>query len=150
MERKELGRKRRQMQRRRWVKKAGKISISVVIGLLMITGIWKIASPRMTKIRAFFPEEGQIATVQAAEPEMSDGSGSAGILELQKTIPPNEVPGWQYSKEGWWYAPSESTYYANGWLELDGKQYHFDLNGYMDTGWKAIGGKGCYFDQDGM
>ena len=56
----------------------------------------------------------------------------------------------QYSSSGWWYATDATTYYVNGWADIDGNQYHFDSNGYMATGWKAIGGKGCYFDDQGV
>ena len=61
-----------------------------------------------------------------------------------------DTPGWQLNDRGWWYAADAATCYVNGWLELEGNQYHFDSNGYMDTGWTAIGGKGCYFDQNGV
>lgn len=89
-------------------------------------------------------------TVSETAPEAEDGSGNAGIKKLAETTPPNETPGWQYSSSGWWYATDATTYYVNGWADIDGNQYHFDSNGYMATGWKAIGGKGCYFDDQGV
>lgn len=89
-------------------------------------------------------------TVSETAPEAEDGSGNAGIKKLAETTPPNETPGWQYSSSGWWYATDATTYYVNGWADIDGNQYHFDSNGYMATGWKPIGGKGCYFDDQGV
>ncbi len=89
--------------------------------------------------------------VEEVPPEQEDGSGQAGIsiLEDHRTVT-KAVPGWQQTDGRWWYATGQTSCYVNGWLQLEGNQYHFDSQGYMDTGWTPIGGQGYYFDSDGI
>lgn len=90
-------------------------------------------------------------TVEEVPPEQEDGSGQAGISTLEEHMTVTKaVPGWQQSDGRWWYATDQTTCYVNGWLQLEGNQYHFDSQGYMDTGWTPIGGQGYYFDNDGI
>lgn len=90
-------------------------------------------------------------TVEEVPPEQEDGSGQAGISALGENMTVTKaVPGWQQSDGRWWYATGQTTCYVNGWLQLEGNQYHFDSQGYMDTGWTPIGGQGYYFDSDGI
>ncbi|MCF0122410.1 MAG: polysaccharide deacetylase family protein [Lachnospiraceae bacterium] len=89
--------------------------------------------------------------VDVMEAEYSDGSGKAGKSALGENMEVEyDTPGWQLNEKGWWYASDAVTYYVNGWLKLEGKQYHFDKNGYMDTFWTVIGEKSFYFDQNGV
>lgn len=60
------------------------------------------------------------------------------------------VPGWQVDDTGWWYANDDGTYYTNGWQEIDGQEYYFNADGYMQTGWAVVGNKGCYFTEEGI
>ncbi|MGN0315865.1 MAG: polysaccharide deacetylase family protein [Fusicatenibacter sp.] len=150
MDRESLRKKRRRMRRKRILKNAARISVSVVVGLLLITGVWQLLSPRMEKKGASSVKGGVVETIQAAAPEKEDGSGQAGVVRLTSVVPENETPGWQYDATGWWYATSQETYYSNGWIEIDGSEYHFNRYGYIDTGWKAIGGKGYFFDEKGV
>ena len=138
------------MRRRQMMQKVSRISLCVVIGLLFLALIWKFAGAQLAKKGIVLSNDTAAKTVSETAPEAEDGSGNAGIKKLAETTPPNETPGWQYSSSGWWYATDATTYYVNGWADIDGNQYHFDSNGYMATGWKAIGGKGCYFDDQGV
>lgn len=49
----------------------------------------------------------------------------------------------------WKYQLSDKTYAVNTVLEIDGKYYSFDAQGYMETGWKNIAGKWYYFNTSG-
>lgn len=138
------------MRRRQMAQKTVRVSASVVLGLLFLALIWKFAGPKLAQKGIILNSNTAAEAVKETAPETEDGSGKAGILKLAETTPQNEVPGWQYSASGWWYAVDAASYYANGWAKISGKQYHFDANGYMATGWKAIGGKGCYFDGLGV
>ena len=138
------------MRRRQMMQKVSRISLCVVIGLLFLALIWKFAGAQLAKKGIVLSNDTAAKTVSETAPEAEDGSGNAGIKKLAETTPPNETPGWQYSSSGWWYATDATTYYVNGWADIDGNQYHFDSNGYMATGWKPIGGKGCYFDDQGV
>ena len=138
------------MRRRQMMQKVSRISLCVVISLLFLALIWKFAGAQLAKKGIVLSNDTAAKTVSETAPEAEDGSGNAGIKKLAETTPPNETPGWQYSSSGWWYATDATTYYVNGWADIDGNQYHFDSNGYMATGWKAIGGKGCYFDDQGV
>ena len=138
------------MRRRQMMQKVSRISLCVVIGLLFLALIWKFAGAQLAKKGIVLSNDTAAKTVSETAPEAEDGSGNAGIKKLAETTPPNETPGWQYSSSGWWYATDATTYYVNGWADIDGNQYHFDSNGYIATGWKAIGGKGCYFDDQGV
>ena len=138
------------MRRRQMMQKVSRISLCVVIGLLFLALIWKFAGAQLAKKGIVLSNDTAAKTVSETAPEAEDGSGNAGIKKLAETTPPNETPGWQYSSSGWWYATDATTYYVNGWADIDGNQYHFDSNGYMATGWKPIGGKGCYFDEQGV
>lgn len=59
---------------------------------------------------------------------------------------------WQKGKGGrWWYGEDYDPdgnydYASNGIYTIDGKQYGFDDNGYMQTEWQEHNGKQYYFD----
>lgn len=59
------------------------------------------------------------------------------------------TPGWHDSADGRWYQNSDGTYYAGGFQVIDGVQYSFDENGYMQTGWVSKGVQDYYFNEDG-
>ncbi len=57
---------------------------------------------------------------------------------------------WRQDDIGWWYCYADGTYVASDWLQVNGKWYHFDGNGYMQTG--LILDNGTYYylrDEDG-
>lgn len=53
-------------------------------------------------------------------------------------------PHWVENDKGWWYDNGDGTYPASTWMEIDGKHYYFDKNGYMVTGWLSHNGKRYY------
>lgn len=58
--------------------------------------------------------------------------------------------GWHRDSLGWWYADTETTYYADRWAKLGGNWYYFDEKGYMlmDT-WKVDSTGTYYLGADG-
>ena len=128
-----------------------KVAVCVGAAVVLVSVGWTIAKPFVRQSEwSAGTAAGNIVEVQAdvLDPENADGSGQAGQAALgEDMIVQYDTPGWQLNDNGWWYAVDEATCYINGWMEIDGKQYHFDSSGYMDTGWTAIGGQGCYFDE---
>lgn len=152
MEKEKLRKKVRRNRRVAMMQNCIKVGICVVTALLIVTLGWKIAKPfvKTTGINADAQGE-TLIQVQAGTNNVEDGSGDvakAALAEGQK--PTSAVPGWQVDDKGWWYAPDGQSCYANGWLTIDDKQYHFGKDGYMDTGWTAIGGEGYYFTDEGV
>lgn len=131
-----------------------KVAVCVGAAVVLVSVGWTIAKPFVRQSEwSAGRAAGNIVEVQAdvLDPENADGSGQAGQAALgEDMIVQYDTPGWQLNDNGWWYAVDEATCYINGWMEIDGKQYHFDSSGYMDTGWTAIGGQGCYFDESGV
>ena len=80
-----------------------------------------------------------------------DGTAATGEIVLQGTT-------YTFQKEGkllqgW---QDDGTYYnekgeqvASTWMEIDGKKYYFDADGYSLTGWQDLEGKRYYFNEDG-
>lgn len=42
--------------------------------------------------------------------------------------------GWNYDKNGWWYADSKTSYYKSCWHIINGHKYRFNSDGYALTG----------------
>ena len=59
------------------------------------------------------------------------------------------TPGWHSDENGKWYQNPDGTYYANGFMTVDGTQYSFGKDGYVETGWITRGVKDYYFNEDG-
>ena len=60
------------------------------------------------------------------------------------------TPGWHQDSRGWWYADSESSYYANRWAQINGKWYWFDEGGYIIMNeWKMDSTGTYYLGADG-
>lgn len=57
--------------------------------------------------------------------------------EISQNIRATTIPGqWIQASDGrWWYRHSDGTYTVNSWEYINGKWYHFDINGWMQTGW---------------
>lgn len=45
---------------------------------------------------------------------------------------------WESDDKGWWYRYDDGSYPYSELVDIDGKQYYFDENGYMCTGWREI------------
>ncbi|MFT4107870.1 MAG: N-acetylmuramoyl-L-alanine amidase [Lacrimispora sp.] len=59
---------------------------------------------------------------------------------------PEYTVGWNYDKNGWWYADTNTSYYKSCWQIINGHKYYFNPDGYALTGWQEIGGKWYYFE----
>ena len=154
MDKETLRKRIRRNRRKAMLQNCLKVAICVGAALVLVSAGWSVAKPFVRKSEWRTEDvAGALVNVHAdvMEPERPDGSGKAGKAALGENMAVQyDTPGWQLNDRGWWYAADAATCYVNGWLELEGNQYHFDSNGYMDTGWTAIGGKGCYFDQNGV
>lgn len=51
----------------------------------------------------------------------------------------------------WWYQNDGGGYPRSTWKKIDGKNYHFDKEGWLEAGWLNIGGKWyyCHEEHDG-
>lgn len=56
---------------------------------------------------------------------------------------------WMSSNGRWWYRWSDGSYPAGQMLEIDGKVYSFNTNGWMQTGWVKWDGSWYYFASSG-
>lgn len=150
---KELLRKRIERNRRvTFIQNCIKIGVCVVAALIIITVGWKLLGPviKTTGISED-AQTRQVIEVKAGTNVQADGSGDAAMEPIGETRQITaEVPGWQVDAGGWWYAADNENCFANGWLTIDGSQYHFGSDGYMDTGWTPIGGRGYYFQENGV
>lgn len=59
------------------------------------------------------------------------------------------VTGWKADNTGWWYVKEDGTKYSNEWQTIDGVEYYFDKEGFMSTGWVDVEGKERFFRIDG-
>ena len=56
---------------------------------------------------------------------------------------------WKSDDTGWWYQYDGGSW-ATGWKNIDGKDYYFNDQGYMQTGWiQGADGKWYYLGADG-
>lgn len=63
-----------------------------------------------------------------------------------KPVTPKYKVGWNQDQYGWWFANTETTYYAGSWQIINGKAYWFKNSGYAATGWVKINHHWYYFD----
>lgn len=57
---------------------------------------------------------------------------------------------WETDKRGKWYQYSNGAYPKDTWIEVDGKKYHFDSDGYLDTyKWILSDNKWYFADTNG-
>ena len=57
---------------------------------------------------------------------------------------------WTKVGSKWRYVWADKKYPKSLFLDISGKTYYFDANGYMATGWKTINKKSYYFDSSGV
>ena len=95
--------------------------------------------------------EEQTQEIGLAAPELEDGTGAAGIMQMSdEMLQSSTETGFHFNDRAHWYSVSSGLCYYNGWQTIDGNSYHFDEKGWMDLGWKLIGGQSCYFDDNGV
>ena len=73
----------------------------------------------------------------------SGGSGSGAAVNLSG--------GWvENPGVGWWWCNPDRSYPVSSWMQLDGRWYYFDANGYcVMNGWAQINGCWYYFNASG-
>nr|DAH47766.1 MAG TPA: endolysin [Caudoviricetes sp.] len=78
------------------------------------------------------------------------GRFDVNLLENTALLRKKYTLGWHKDSKGWWYADTETTYYADRWAKLGGNWYYFDEKGYMlmDT-WKVDSTGTYYLGADG-
>lgn len=57
--------------------------------------------------------------------------------------------GWIFNEKGWQYKDEDGNLLTDGWWQIAGKNYYFDISGYMSTGWQYIEGKWYYLGEAG-
>lgn len=168
---------RRRRRQKIIIKRCLMIAACVLVVLLSVSAIWGLVKPDKTSknseeaavdtvvdVEAGTQEEGteddvtepDIAdeseeseiTADAAEGVNADAPAQTAAIQDPEGLQ-YAVPGWQVDSTGWWYALDENTYYTNGWQEIDGQEYYFNSQGYMQTGWAVVGSRGCYFSEAG-
>ena len=68
------------------------------------------------------------------------------VEEAEKMQPAKWI---QESNGHWWYQHVDGDYTKNDWEQIDGKWYHFDVDGWMQTGWIEDKGKWYYLKESG-
>ena len=58
--------------------------------------------------------------------------------------------GWQKTADGlhWWWRNEDGTWPVSQWMELGGRWYYFEGQGYMATGWLCLDGRWYYLDRE--
>ena len=94
----------------------------------------------------YFDDKGYMATNQYR----SDGKGGYSWVGENGAYNSSWNAKWKKDDDGYyWLEYSDGSYPTNQWLEIDGKWYYFDSEGYMVTGRQWLGGKSYSFGTDG-
>ena len=143
--------KKRQMLIRKYTRLATYAIAAVLVVVFVIKGV---IFPIMNRGDGEKDKKSQGKTIEVqaqtaeADPNAAirqplKGKGDASKLSVM-------TPGWHESDEGRsLYQNADGTYYANGFQEIDGAEYSFDENGYIQTGWVTKGVKDYFFNEDG-
>ena len=62
---------------------------------------------------------------------------------ITMAVAPVSAAGWKRDSTGWRYENPEGSDSRGGFVQISGKWYFFDADGYMKTGWQKSGRKGC-------
>ena len=141
-----MRRKQRQIRRRKIIKLATYAVAAVLAVIFVVRGIILPIVHRVGGGNGGETQEVQAEPV-AADPNAAvrqplKGQGDVGKVSTL-------TPGWHEDEEGRWYQNADGTYYAGGFQEIEGVEYSFDENGYMQTGWVSKGVEDYYFNDDG-
>lgn len=71
------------------------------------------------------------------------------VLAMSMSLPAY-AGSWKSVGDKWMYQRGTQRYARQEWLNLDGKKYYIDSDGYMVTGWKQIDGQWYYMDDSGI
>ena len=77
--------------------------------------------------------------------DSTQGMGGSGGTNFKDV---SNKGSWKRAADGerWWYGNSDDDYVSGGVFTIDGKQYSFDDDGYMQKEWQEHNGKYHYFD----
>lgn len=142
--------KKRQMMIRKYTRLATYAIAAVLVVVFVVKGV---IFPIMNRGDGEKDKKSQGKTVEVqaqtaeADPNAAirqplKGKGDASKVSVM-------TPGWHESDEGRWYQNADGTYYADGFQEIDGAEYSFDENGYIQTGWVTKGVNDYFFNEDG-
>ena len=149
--------KRRQMLIRKYTKVGVVAAFAILLGVFLVRGV---IQPLMGKAGG----GGKTSDISAGDPddfydgdgttyELDTGNGMASRIPVSCTSDTAKsaelTPGWHDNNYGRWYENPDGTFYADGFQEIDGVQYSFDGNGYIQTGWVTSGAAEYYFNEDG-
>jgi peptidoglycan/xylan/chitin deacetylase (PgdA/CDA1 family) len=144
--RERMRKKKRQMMIRRYTRLASYVIAAILVLVFVIRGI-------ILPIAGYFSggENGDVQEVQAQVSEADPNEAVRRPLKGQGDVSKvsDLTPGWHDSDEGRWYQNADGTYFADGFQEIDGVEYSFDENGYIQTGWVTKGSNDYYFNEDG-
>lgn len=142
--------KKRQMLIRKYTRMATYAVALVLVVIFIIRGIIFPITNRVGG-KDNEPSEGQRVQVQAQTPEADPNAAMRQPLKGKADVSKMSVmtPGWHDSKEGRWYQNADGTYFAKGFQKIEGTQYSFDENGYIQTGWVTKGVNDYFFNEDG-
>ena len=149
--RERMRRKQRQIRRRNIIKLVTYVVALVLAVIFVIRGV---IFPIVSRIGGKSTGESQQVQADADTTGNSGGSSNEALRQPLKgqsdvTKVASLTPGWHEDDNGRWYQNADGTYYANGFAQVDGVEYSFDENGYMQTGWVTKGSKDYYFNDDG-
>ena len=145
--RERMRRKRRQLMIRKIMKLTTIVIAAIFLVVLVFRGIIRPIAENLGK------GSGTASTVEAqAEPQEADTTAAVripvkGSDDSAKVA--SKTVGWQQDTVGTWYQNADGSYYADGLMEIDGKTYYFDKDGYVTTGWVTVEGKDLWFNDDG-
>lgn len=146
--RERMRRKRRQQMIRRYMK----LGIYGVGGILAVVFLIRgVILPIAGMIGGKAKGDGQVVEVQAQTAEADPNAAIRQPLKGQQDIgkATEKTPGWHEDEKGRWYQNADGTYFSDGFQEIDGVNYSFDSNGYLQTGWVEKGVNDYYFNEDG-
>lgn len=76
-------------------------------------------------------------------------SGCSSKEKVQEEVIEEYSP-WQENQKGRKYKPEDAEEcITDTWMDIDGKTYHFNVDGYVDVGWYEKEGKKCFLSSDG-
>lgn len=68
---------------------------------------------------------------------------------ITMAVAPVSAAGWKRDSTGWRYENPEGSDSRGGFVQISGKWYFFDADGYMKTGWQKSGEKWYYLTESG-
>ena len=144
--RERMRRKQRQIRRRKIMKLVTYAVAAVLAVIFVVRGIILPIANRVGGGNGGETQEVQAEPV-AADPNAAVRQPLKGQGDVAKVS--SLTPGWHEDENGRWYQNADGTYYAGGFQEIEGVEYSFDENGYMQTGWVSKGVEDYYFNEDG-